>query len=247
MIKSLVEILDSYASAYRELVNEKNWSSDKGVTESLRLNKDEDWAFICTAMDIVSDASLAIDNFLKFGLDGPTKYDENGEKYLRLYGVLNATYIQQQAVHNLYKLNNVPNPKKIKQRIENLKIREVRHKLGAHSNDYINYSNQKKIESYVPVRMMLSGHYCEYMNNETIETERIDLKEYIEEHLRLLTEIIDKIYEKAISTFYKGHSKKIKEHMERLNDLRVIRSGGIVIKPSADAPKLIITFTSTET
>ena len=64
-------------------------------------------------------------NFQKYGLDGPTKFEDLGEKYLRLYGFLNATYIQQAAVLSLYKFLNVPNPKEAKKRIEVLKIREV--------------------------------------------------------------------------------------------------------------------------
>lgn len=67
----------------------------------------------------------AMGNFQKYGLDGPTKFEDLGEKYLRLYGFLNATYIQQAAVLSLYKFLNVPNPKEAKKRIEVLKIREV--------------------------------------------------------------------------------------------------------------------------
>jgi hypothetical protein len=62
------------------------------------LNKDEDWGFIVSSMNIIGDASLAINNFLEFWLDGPTKYEDVGEKYLRLYSVLNAIYIQGHAV-----------------------------------------------------------------------------------------------------------------------------------------------------
>ena len=79
-MKSLVDLLHSYVDAYRELVNAKTWNSQESITNSLRLNKDEDWAFICTAMDIVGDACLAIENFLRFGLEGPTRHEDTGEK-----------------------------------------------------------------------------------------------------------------------------------------------------------------------
>jgi len=77
-MKSLVDLLHSCVDAYRELVNSRTWSSQESIMKTLRLNKDEDWAFICTAMDIVGDACLAIENFLQFGLDGPTRYDGHG-------------------------------------------------------------------------------------------------------------------------------------------------------------------------
>lgn len=228
MTKSLVEVIDNYAQAFRDLINEKNLSSSKKIKELLRLNKGEDWGFICTAMDIVGDASLAIRNFLHFGLNGPTKYEEIGERYLRLYGVLNATYIQQQAILNLYKLMNVPDIKDAKKKLESLRIREIRHKVGAHSNDFLNKSTGK-LESYVPVRICLSHFNCEYINNENLKVERDDLKESLKEHLELMIELIDKIYEKTVKTIYKSNEKKVKELNMKLQNLRIVRNGGVVI------------------
>ena len=239
-MKSLADLLHAYIDAYRDLVNSKTLPSKASLKKTLRLNKDEDWAFICTGMDIVGDACIAIENFLCFGLDGPTKYNDTGEKYLRLYGVLSATYIQQQAVHNLYKLNNVPNPKKAKDKIERLKIREVRNKLGAHSNDYINF-DENKIESYVLSRISLSGFNCDFLNNESLEHQSINLKADIEEHLKLMIDLVDETFEKAILTFYKGSEKIREEFEETLKDLRIEKEGGLVIRV-AGGPKIIMTM-----
>lgn len=85
--KSL-QIVERYAEEFRALVNARVWRSDESPTKALRLNCEEDWSFISVAMDVVGDAAYALDNFLKFGLDGPTKYDNTGEQYLRLYGML---------------------------------------------------------------------------------------------------------------------------------------------------------------
>jgi hypothetical protein len=207
------------------------------------LTKEEDWGFICTAMNIVGDASCAVDNFLQFGLDGPTKYNDVGEKYLRLYGVLNATYIQQHAIHNLYKLTNVPNARDAMKKIEALKIRDVRHRLGAHSNDYLN-NKSRKLESFVPVRISLSGFNCEYINNETLKIAYVNLQDCLTEHMTLMIDLLDKIYEKTVKTLYKSEKKKRDEFIEKLHELRIIREGGVVISFS-DGGKLIIhTMTS---
>jgi len=232
-------ILEKYADAFRDMVNDKNRVSDKTVKELLRLTKEEDWAFICTAMDIVSDALLAIDNFLKYGLDGPTKFNDIGEKYLRLYGILNSTYIQQQALINLYKLNNVPNPAEIRKKVEKLNIRVVRHKLGSHSNDYLN-PETGVIETYVPVRATLMGFNCEFMNNETLEWEKINLKEAIEDHLSMMIDISDKIYEKSITTFFKGYQKKQDKAKKHLEHLRLEKQGHLVIDSADGESKIII-------
>jgi hypothetical protein len=172
MTKLFVEALDTYAKAFKELVNERILGGTKSIKELLCLNKKDDWGFLCTSMHIVGDASTAIQNFLHFGIDGPTRYEDVGERYLRLYGVLNATYIQQQAILKLYKLMNVPNPKDAKEKIEALRITEVRHKVGAHSVNYQN-SNTSSIESFVPVRISLSGFNCEYINNENLTIEHV--------------------------------------------------------------------------
>src|ERR1700758_4341697 len=84
-----------YASLFREMVNARVQGSDRSLKDTLRLNAEADWEFLTAAMDIVDDASSAIQHVQTYGLDGPTKYEDIGEKYLRLYGLLSATYIQQ--------------------------------------------------------------------------------------------------------------------------------------------------------
>jgi hypothetical protein len=81
-------LLEKYLSAFRDLINVKVFESDKSVKELLRLNTRADWEFLCAAMDIIADASAAILHVQMFGLSGPTKYDDMGERYLRLYGCL---------------------------------------------------------------------------------------------------------------------------------------------------------------
>lgn len=66
--------VESYSDAFRDLVNDRvSWKGEPA--RKLRLNTDEDWSFVCVAMDILGDASLALHNFLEFGIDGPTKYE----------------------------------------------------------------------------------------------------------------------------------------------------------------------------
>lgn len=164
-MQSSLAVLDSYADAFRELVNAKVWSKSKTIRELLFLNGERDWNFLCTSMDVVGDASTAIRHFLQFGLDGPTRYQDVGERYLRLYGVLSATYIQQEAALKLYKLMNVPNPKKIKAKLNVLEIRDLRHKLASHSTDFLTGEGQA-VATYVPIRIGLGGFHCLYKDNE---------------------------------------------------------------------------------
>jgi hypothetical protein len=241
-MKSSLDVLNSYANAFRDLVNAKVWSGSKPIRELLCLNKERDWAFLCTSMDIVGDASTAIRNFLQFGLDGPTKYQDVGERYLRLYGVLSATYIQQQAVQKLFELMNVPNPKTIKDKLNLLEIRQLRHKLASHSTDYLSGDTETK-ETYVPIRMEVGGYHCLYANNEITKHQGVDLGKAIEEHCRLLISVLDTVYEKAIQTLFQGQEKKLAEFREKLSDLRTERDSGIVFRISQEEKLVIHTMT----
>ncbi len=180
-------------------------------------------------MDVVGDASAAIRNFLQFGLDGPTKYQDVGERYLRLYGLLSAAYIQQQAILKLFKLMNVPNPKAVKAKLDGLKIRDLRHKLASHSTDYENPATQG-IEPYVPVRIGVEGFHCMYSLKRGKALQSLDLEAAVEDHCRLLISMIDAMYAKAIRTLYKGQSKRLAEFTERLEDLRTEKDCGIILR-----------------
>jgi hypothetical protein len=54
-----------------------------------------------------------------------------------------------------------------------------------------------------------------------------------------MIELLDMIYEKASKTFYKSNKSKLTELKERLEQLRTVKAGGVVID-LADGGKLII-------
>ena len=228
-MKSPLDVLDAYAEAFRDLINAKVWSGRKTIRELLRLNKERDWGFLCSSMDIVGDASAAIRHFLQFGLNGPTKYEDIGEAYLRLYGLLSAAYIQQQAVLKMFELMNVPNPRNFRRELDGLEIRDLRHRLASHGTDYANRATQST-ETYVPIRIGVGGYGCTYTNNETSQHRTVNLEDALKSHCELLAETIDTIYEKAIRTLYKGQTKKLQEAEKRLEDLRTAKDGGLVVR-----------------
>jgi len=62
-------------------------------------NSSKDWNILCSAMDTVEDTCEACLEFEKKGLG-----KNNGEKYLRLYGLLQAIYVQQDSIEGLYRI-----------------------------------------------------------------------------------------------------------------------------------------------
>ncbi|WP_421947427.1 hypothetical protein [Phaeodactylibacter xiamenensis] len=85
----------------------------------------------------LQDTELAISEFFEFGLQGPTRINGNfGEKYLRLFGLLNAVNIQKGCAIQLYEIFKIPNKKMVKSKFSELEIIKLRNKIGSHNLDY---------------------------------------------------------------------------------------------------------------
>jgi hypothetical protein len=228
--KALYEHVDFF----RNIVNDrlgKGPREDESFSDyakcSLKLNDGKDWNFICSGMDLIGDTSLSLDHFLRFGIEGVSRYNEVGEMYLRLYGALNSTYIQQEAVFTICKLCQVPEQSDFRNRLEKLEIRDIRHKLGAHSIDYIDKQNEGVL-SFVPVRLNMGGLHLDYINNNDLSQKSVYFLSGINEHLDLMTDIIYATLEKIKKTLYKPNPDKISEIDKGLEALRVQRVGGHV-------------------
>jgi hypothetical protein len=228
-VKTSLEVLIEYDNAFRELVNARVWATNESPLKALRLNSDDDWEFICVAMDVIGDAALALEDFLRFGLDGPSRYDSVGEKYLRLYGLLSATYLQQEAALKLYHLMNCPKAKDVKKQVYGLAIRTLRHQIASHSVDYRRPDGGKN-QAFVPVRIGLQSFSCDVTENRSDSVCTVKLDDAVNDHCKLVAAILDTIYEKSIKTLFRGQSKRIAEFTECLQDLRFVRAGNMLIR-----------------
>jgi hypothetical protein len=245
MVNAL-DLLHKYAVTFRKMIQVKVLGGKISVKRLLKLNSDSDFDFLIAAMDIIDDASAAISHVERFGLSGATKYDDFGERYLRLYGLLSATYIQQQSMLTIYRLMNLPNSKKMKAMLDDLQIRKLRHKLSAHSTDYLNTKTGGK-EAYVPLRFDLGDrNVTAVRHSQPMEHEKVNLSDAIESHLRCVIEMMDLIVAKANKTLFKGQDKKQKEFAEELDDLRTEKSGGLVFKGPRGGPKIVVTFVGSQ-
>ncbi len=73
----------------------RNFSIDLEVKRELQIDPNI-WYQFCSSLDVIEDTQLAIDFFQE-----ATSPNEEGEKYLRIYGLLQAMYLQQDATANL--------------------------------------------------------------------------------------------------------------------------------------------------
>lgn len=243
---SSLGLLYKYASLFREIVNTKVGESDRSIKELLRLNSETDWDFLVSAMDIVDDASAAIAHVQKYGLGGPTKYDDLGEKYLRLYGLLSATYIQQQSIGTIYRLMNLPDPKALRSAFETLEIRDLRHKISSHGTDFLDRATGNK-QAFVPLRFELSGGlsitYINYTSSSSHH--KVVIAGAIGAHVHMMIDILDRIIEKSANTIFEANSNQKKEIESELADLRIEKAGGLVFKADG-GPKIVVTFAGTK-
>ena len=234
-----IDILDSYADSFRDLINARVWQKRVSPKVLLRLNDDSDWNFICVAMDVVGDASLAVRHFLRFSLDGPTRYEDVGERYLRLYGVLSAAYVQQRAILKLFKLMNCPDPANVQKQFDALEITRLRHQLASHSTDFLAHRGGTT-QAFVPVRIGLAGFSCMVTENRGGPTRTIDLKEALLAHCKVATSVLDRLYQKAMKTLFKGQQQRLAEFHLKLKDLRFVRDGNTIIRAGMGKHKMEI-------
>ena len=62
------------------------------------------WYMLCSCMDTIGDTEEALESFLKKDTDNSDK----GRNYLRIYGALQALFVQQEAVENLHEALKIP-------------------------------------------------------------------------------------------------------------------------------------------
>jgi len=241
-MNTYTQILRKYESDLRVAIEKRDQEKGQSIDEALELRQSKDWYFIATTLDIIGDTNSAIQHFLETGLEGLGTKTQEAERYLRLYGILNSTYLQQEAIVVLCQKIFHWNEKKSKRLFQESKIREIRNKVASHSSDYSDYSSKKfkgEKESYVVIRNSLSKYTFEFINNEIkkdmdnnqerlfMEREFVNLKESLEEHLKLIISLFDKLYEQSVTILYKNNKLRLQEELDNLSFLRTLVSSNI--------------------
>jgi len=124
------KLLKEYPQFITKLIKTKSdkISDDKSFSEEvvrlLKIDNITMWARIWNVIYIIEDTEEAKDNFIKFGISGPTKYSETGEKYLRLYGILNSIWLQMNAIVELYAIFKCDGKNELYKKLKSLEIRK---------------------------------------------------------------------------------------------------------------------------
>lgn len=177
--------MDAIIREIRDFINQSRIQA--GLLENPVL-----WNQLCSSLDAIRDTSNAIEAYLQY--DGDDNY---GEQILRVYGLLQALYVQQDAVKNLYeavelKFDISPYPK-LKE-IRKLRNDAIGHptKRGTNSNNlsfhFINLTIKKGT-------ITILSNYQRKMD----DFREIDVKDIINEQSKCISESLNKVLEELKS------------------------------------------------
>jgi len=162
------------------------------------------WNQLCSSLDVIEDSELAINAYI----DSEFAKDD-GEKYLRLYGLLQALFLQQDAVTNLCESLELTN-----NLIANSKLREIRDIRNDSIGHPTKRGNYKSYHFISRVTITKSGFQLisDYENSKTIFRDILVI-DLIKEQRKYLSKILKKII-KVLKDEEKAHKEKFK--MEKL-------------------------------
>ncbi|WP_341226953.1 hypothetical protein [uncultured Arcticibacterium sp.] len=225
----------------RELANQvakgiKSEDFNSGIISKMKFDDKNGWNVLCSVMDVLSDTELAKENFIKFGLGGPTKIRDYGEQYLRLYGITNSIYLQKSAVLAFIELIKLPNKKKEVARIENSRFVEFRHIVGAHTVDYLDNGRKNPHQ----IQRALIDKYPIQTSDSNNNYRKFDLKELLFEFDNVIEDVLVRSTEKFIKTVLKNGGEKKELLIKKIEALKSIQNGGVAIWPDNEEEFFVV-------
>jgi hypothetical protein len=180
-----------------------------------RLMSDEfSWFQLCTSLDTVDDTEDAMAAYLES--DFPTN---NGERYLRIYGVLQAMYVQQDSLRDLIKAVHPSTAINVKDVLKD--VRQARHASVGHPT---RHRRGSVISTNAIVQMSMHKDGFELLSfprtNDQV-FQYIDVRELItkqrEETTRILTEVIEDLRKQEESHRAEFRDAKLKSTLDQVS------------------------------
>ena len=138
ILAELFRSLIAYAGINRSLPEEE---FNRELQKALQFEHRDNSFLLESCADLIEDTDYAIQEFLKNGLQ--SNVNSQGELYLRLYGILNAIYLQINTIIELVEIFKIPNKKEIVSKFKDLDIYKLRNMVGSHTVNYT-IDNSKK-------------------------------------------------------------------------------------------------------
>lgn len=186
-----------------------------------------DYKIMRTCIDLIQDTEYAIIDFAEYQLSRTRARVSQGEIYLRLYGILNAIYLQRQAILQVAELVKYPGKKNLQKELDSHRILEIRNIAGSHTVNFITDKSQsfKSKEGNLNHFRLTQCELKEDASNLTIvdcfgKYEQINLKELVYDYNSLSERLLTEIIEKYLKTLCKNDPYTLSRFLETITDVR---------------------------
>lgn len=199
-VKDDYKVISYYTSLLNKMLND--YGNSRNNSEFINDDNVMKFRMIVNTME---DTELIIENFLKYGFSGPTKYNDLGEKYLRIYGILSGVYNQGNSIIDLCRLfcekASIGNLKDIKNKFKKLEIIETRNKLVAHSTSYKQNNNKQNNNKqyYSIVQVLIEDYDLSYaVDGKNI---KVEFGPIIDDYLFFARKILGRIINNLVKNY----------------------------------------------
>jgi hypothetical protein len=210
-----------------------SWNGEKckttfrdDVKDFYGFEKQFGWNIILNSYYVIDDTEVCKKSFKRFGLQGPARYQDIGERYLRLYGFLNSAYQQKLAIENLMEVFKLPKKIEFSKKLTENELLILRNKIGAHPSNYklVKDDSEYKFDVFEISRTDLGIDKIKLLRNQS-EIEEYDLNEAIEDFDKLIEEILCELTGKIIKKLFNNQGKIFSEY-QKINE---IKNGAIIL------------------
>lgn len=165
------------------------------VREVFRFDSEDGWIFLISSLDVISDTQIAITHFLNNRINNGGIGYNIGERYLKLYGILSAVYIQKNAFLKLCELFKVENKSLIQRDLNALAIVFLRHSISAHPT---NFASDSGVTAFKIDRISVSDEGKISIRDANNKVEIFNLFDCIFDYQSKVEDLFRKILEKQL-------------------------------------------------
>jgi hypothetical protein len=197
-----------------------------GIQKKMKLENIDDARKLRSCVDLIEDTEDAIINFSKYKLTGREQNSDLGETYLRFYGVLNAVYLQKNAIVEISEIVKHPEKKLILSKLSDHQLLEIRNIIGSHMVNFVsdktkNFKTKNNKNYFFLIQSELKddgSHFALTDGNKKYKT--FNLNKLLKSYNRISENLLIGIIEKYISTLFKDNPRLNEELYDDLSRMK---------------------------
>lgn len=227
IVKQLEQLIRETANLVADQVSRKAKGQFlDGIKGRFGFESNKGWTLLCHCLDLIGDCEAARANFNRFGVSGPTRYNDPGEAHLRLYGILNCAYQEGSAIKELFELFKLPGKATLELNFQRLELIQLRHMAGAHTVTFKNKNSKTKTSFNLSRPGLLNGVLVLY--DDKNESTTWDINRALDEYEKWAEVALIRICDKAIVSAFRFSKDQLTPFQAKLNIVRLRAEGDVV-------------------